>query len=250
MTKSIFLSFLVLFTNVLVAQKILVQQLKGNVQYSTNGKSGWKTCKLNSELVGYLKLNQGASIIFGAKGKSMYWNRTGIYKTSELEKQLIGFNNDAAAVLWEQVTHHNEPKKNSIGGVSRGDLFDNALPSDSSVINVADVVKFSFENPNQLKYKLHLKSNTESFAIDTTLKTRQDFFNFKFQSEGEYIWGITDTDTPSPQVWKLLFVVSSLRFEEELNRYRLFIESINDFEPALKDSLIETYLLKSRIVIL
>ena len=246
--KTLFLS-IILFANVLIAQKVIVQQLKGSVQYSSNGKSGWKPCTVNKEVSGYLKLNQGASVIFGSKGKSMFWNKPGIYKTSELEKQLIGFNNDAAAVLWEQVTHHEEPKRHSIGGVSRGDLFDNSLPMDSAIVSVASAVRFSFKNPNELKFKLHLKSNADSISLDTTFKTRSDFYNFTFSSEGEYLWGVTDSDTPSPQVWKHLFSVSSSRFEEELNRYKTFIESIKYFESDLQDSLIESYQSINRIVI-
>ena len=246
--KTLFLS-LILFANVLIAQKVIVQQLKGGVQYSSNGKSGWKTCKVNLEIGGYLKLNQGASVIFGSKGKSIFWNKPGIYKTSELEKQLVGFNNDAARVLWEQVTHHEEPKRNSIGGVSRGDLFDNSLPIDSAMVCALDIVRFSFENRNELKFKLHLKSNVDSISLDTTFKTRLDFFNFTFSSGGEYLWGITDSDTPSPQAWKHLFSVSSSQFEEELNRYKTFLESIKDFESDLQVSLIELYRSKNRIVI-
>ena len=246
--KTLFLS-LILFANVLIAQKVIVQQFKGSVQFSSNGKSGWKPCTVTKEVAGYLTLNQGASVIFGSKGKSMFWNKPGVYKTSELEKQLIGFNSDAASVLWEQVTHHEEPKRNSIGGVSRGDLFDNSLPMDSAVVSVAILVRFSFENPNELKFKLHLKSNVDSISLDTTFKTRLDFYNFTFHSEGEYLWGITDSDTPSPQVWKHLFSLSSSRFEEELNRYKSFMESIKDFESDLQDSLIESYRTKNRIVI-
>jgi len=231
------------------AQKIQVQQMKGKVQFSTNGKSGWAACPANKSVSGYLKLDEGASIIFGANGKSMFWKKKGIYKASELEKQLSGFNSDAARVLWEQVTHHEEHKRNAIGGVSRGDLFDNSLPMDSAIVSVSSLVRFSFENPNELKFKLHLKSNIDSISLDTTFKTRSDFYNFTFSSEGEYLWGITDSDTPSPQVWKHLFSVSSSRFEEELIRYKTFIESIKDFESDLQDSLIESYRSKNRIVI-
>ena len=249
MNRIVILFVLLLCANLINAQKIQVQQMKGKVMFSTNGKSGWVSCAVKKEISGYLKLDEGASIIFGANGKSLFWKKKGIYRTSELEKLLIGFNNDAAAVLWEQVTHNEGPKRHSIGGVSRGDLFDNSLPMDSAIVSVASLVRFSFENPNELKFKLHLKSNVDSIFLDTTFKTHSDFFNFTFSSEGEYLWGITDSDTPSPQVWKHLFSVSGLRFEEELIRYKTFIESIKDFESELQASLIESYCTKNRIVI-
>jgi hypothetical protein len=164
-----------------------------------------------------------------------------------LEKQLSGFNSDAARVLWEQVTHLEEHKKNAIGGVSRGDLFDNSLPMDSALVKVNLPVKFSFENPNEMKYVLHLKSNSESSAIDTTIHTRLDFFSFTFLAEGEYLWGITDAGSPSPQAWKCLPALSEENYQFEINRYELFINAIADFEDSLQKELIQKYLLENKI---
>jgi len=247
MNRIAILFVLVLCVNFIDAQKIQVQQMKGSVQFSSNGKSGWATCALNKDISGYLKLEEGASIIFGANGKSMFWKKKGIYKTSELEKQLIGFNSDAARVLWEQVTHHEEPKRNAIGGVSRGDLFDNSLPMDSALVKVNSSVRFSFENPNELKLKFHLKSNSESSILDTTFKTRADFFSFIFHVEGEYLWGITDVESPSPQVWKHLLVLSEENYRFEFDRYESFMNAISDLEDSLQKDLIQKYLFESKI---
>lgn len=240
--------FLLLFSaNCIEAQKIQVQQVKGVIQFSSNGKSGWTSCALNKDISGYLKLEDGASMIFGANGKSMFWKKKGIYKTSELEKQLVGFNNDAAHVLWEQVTHHEEPKRNAIGGVSRGDLFDNTLPFDSALVKINSPVKFFFENPNQLKYTFHLKSNFEGSSIDTTFKTRSDYCSYSLNEEGEYLWGVTEPGLPSPQVWKHIFVLSEQKFLLEMNRYESFIRSIADFEESMQKELIQKYLFESKI---
>lgn len=247
MNKIAILFFLLLCVKSIDAQKIQVQQMKGAIQFSSNGKSGWTACVMNKEISGYLKLEDGASMIFGANGKSMFWKKKGIYKTSELEKQLVGFNNDAAHVLWEQVTHHEKPKRNAIGGVSRGDLFDNTLPFDSALVKINSPVKFFFENPNQLKYTFHLKSNFEASSIDTTIKTRTDYCNFSLKAEGEYLWGVTEPGLPSPQVWKHIFVLSEQKFLLEMNRYESFIKAIADFEDSMQKELIQKYLFESKI---
>jgi hypothetical protein len=249
MNRIAILFMLLLSVNFIDAQKVQVQQMKGAVQFSSNGKSGWSTCQVNKSVSGYLKLDEGASIIFGANGKSMFWKKKGIYKTSELEKQLIGYNSDAAHVLWEQVTHHDEPKRNAIGGVSRGELFDNSLPMDSAFVSVNRPVKFSFENPNGLKFKLYLKSISEASTLDTTFKTKSDFYSFIFFTEGEYLWGITDAESPSPQVWKHLLAVSQENYQFEFKRYESFIQAIADLEDALQKELIQEFLFESKILL-
>lgn len=247
MNKIAILFFLLLCVKSIDAQKIQVQQMKGKVQFSTNGKSGWAACPANKSVSGYLKLDEGSSIIFGANGKSMFWKKKGIYKASELEKQLSGFNSDAARVLWEQVTHHEEHKRNAIGGVSRGDLFDNSLPMDSALVCVNRPVKFSFENPNEMKHVLHLKSNSDSSAIDTTIYTRLDFYSYTLSTKGEYLWGITDTGSPSPQAWKRLIALSEENYQFEIDRYKSFINAIADFEDSLQKEMIQKYLLENKI---
>jgi len=235
--------FLLLFsTNCIVAQKIQVQQMKGSVQFSSNGKSGWTACALNKDISGYLKLEDGSSMIFGANGKSMFWKKKGVYKTSELEKQLIGFNNDAARVLWEQVTHHEEPKRNAIGGVSRGDGKPYGGLPDSSYVPINVFVQFRFENPNTLNYYFRLKSKSSSSQRDTLMVTRRDYVNYKFSEEGVYEWQVYSCDSTDKSSKQILFVISSEEYRRKLDRFESFKSVLSDTDEEMKQELIEFYL--------
>ncbi|MFM1772456.1 MAG: hypothetical protein RLZZ71_1598 [Bacteroidota bacterium] len=235
--------FLLLFSaNCIEAQKIQVQQVKGVIQFSSNGKSGWTSCALNKDISGYLKLEDGASMIFGANGKSMFWKKKGIYKTSELEKQLVGFNNDAAHVLWEQVTHHKEPKRNAIGGVSRGNGKPYGGLRDSSFVPVNVFVPIHFENPNALNYYFRLQAKTGKSQLDTLLATRRDYINFKFSEEGVYEWRLQTNDLEDKSSKQVLLVISYKDYRVKLERFESFKSALSDTDEELKQELIEFYL--------
>ena len=216
--------------------------MKGSVQFSSNGKSGWTACVLNKDISGYLKLEDGASMIFGANGKSMFWKKKGIYKTSELEKQLVGFNNDAARVLWEQVTHHEEPKRNAIGGVSRGDGKSYGALRDSSYVPTDEFVPIHFENPNDLNCYIRLKAKYGKSQLDTIIATRRDYINFKFSEVGVYEWRLQTNESEDKSSKQVLFVISFEDYRSKLERFELFKSALSDTDEKLKQELIEYYL--------
>ena len=148
MTKALFLFFIVLNSFCVSAQTLIIQQFKGTIQYSSNGKTNWKNCQLNQDVSGFIRLAEGASCILGKDGKSIFWKKKGDYAISELSRELLGYNSDAASVLWEQVTHHESQKKNAIGGVYRGNGKPNDVLSDSSIVPMNVFVLLRFENPN------------------------------------------------------------------------------------------------------
>jgi hypothetical protein len=239
MIRSLFLFFIVLNSFCVSAQTLILQQFKGTVQYSSNGKTNWKNCQLNQDVSGFIRLAEGASCILGKDGKSIFWKKKGDYAISELNRELLGYNSDAAAVLWELVTHHESQKKNAIGGVYRGigGKFD--FMPDSACVPMSQNISFHFDNPNELIFQFELKNNENS---DTIISSKKEHVDFTFKSIGQYQWKLYPVSKLAESKSKTLFVISEEEYQGKLNRYMMFRSALSDIEVELKEELLELYL--------
>ena len=234
MTKALFLFFIVLNSFCVSAQTLIIQQFKGTIQYSSNGKTNWKNCQLNQDVSGFIRLAEGASCILGKDGKSIFWKKKGDYAISELSRELLGYNSDAASVLWEQVTHHESQKKNAIGGVYRGNGKPNDVLSDSSIVPMNVFVLLRFENPNGRTFYFSLKAKHAQSQLDTLMVTRKDYVTYKFSTEGLYQWNVHSNDTINEPLRQTLFVISNEEYREKLERYENYLSALSDLDEDLK----------------
>ena len=242
MTKGLFLFFIFLNSLCVSAQTLILQQFKGTIQYSSNGKTNWKNCQLNQDLSGFIRLAEGASCILGKDGKSLFWKKKGDFAISELSRELLGYNSDAAAVLWEQVTHHESQKKNAIGGVYRGTGRSIGVLADSSFVPTDVFVQLRFENPNAQTFYFRLKSKHAQSQLDTLMATRKDYVTYKFSSEGVYQWNVHSNDTINEPSSQTLFVISNEEYREKLERYENYLSALSDIDEELKLEMIDWYL--------
>ncbi len=242
MNKVLFLFFIVLNSFCVSAQTLILQQFKGTVQYSSNGKTNWKNCQLNQDVSGYIRLAEGASCILGKDGKSIFWKKKGDYAISELSRELLGYNSDAASVLWAQVTHHESQKKNAIGGVYRGSGGSIGVLADSSFVPTNVFVEFRFENPNALTFYFSLKSKHAQSQLDTLMVTRKDYVTYKFSTEGVYQWNVHSNDTIKDPSTQTLFVISNEEYREKVERYENYLFALSDIDEDLKLEMIDWYL--------
>lgn len=239
MNKVLFLFFIVLNSFCVSAQTLILQQFKGTVQYSSNGKTNWKNCQLNQDVSGFIRLAEGASCILGKDGKSIFWKKKGDYAISELSRELLGYNSDAASVLWEQVTHHESQKKNVIGGVYRGIGDKLGFILDSALVPLNRNISFHFENPNELIFQFELKNNENS---DTIISSKKEHVDFTFKSMGQYEWKLYPASKFAESKSKTLFVISEEEYQKKLNRYEKFRAALSDLEDELQEELLELYL--------
>ncbi len=242
MTKGLFLFFIFLNSLCISAQTLILQQFKGTIQYSSNGKTNWKNCQLNQDVSGFIRLAEGASCILGKDGKSIFWKKKGDFAISELSRELTGYNSDAAAVLWEQVTHHETNKKNAIGGVYRGTVRSNGVLADSSFVPTDVFVQLRFENPNALSYYFRLKAKHAQSQLDTLMVTRKDYVTYKFSTEGIYQWNVHSYDTINEPSSQTIFVISNKEYREKLKRFEDFKAALFDLDEELKVEMIDWYL--------
>lgn len=242
MNKVLFLFFIVLNSLCVSAQTLILQQFKGTIQYSSNGKTNWKNCQLNQDVSGFIRLAEGASCILGKEGKSIFWKKKGDFAISELSRELLGYNSDAASVLWEQVTHHESQKKNAIGGVYRGSGGSIGVLADSSFVPTNEFVEFRFENPNALTFYFSLKSKHTHSELDTLMHTRNDYVAYKFSNEGVYQWSVRSNDTIKAPSAQTLFVISNEEYREKLERYENYLSALSDIDEELKLEMIDWYL--------
>lgn len=242
MTKGLYLFFILLNSFCVSAQTLILQQFKGTVQYSSNGKTNWKNCQLNQDVSGFIRLAEGASCILGKDGKSIFWKKKGDYAISELSRELLGYNSDAASVLWEQVTHHESQKKNAIGGVYRGigDKFD-FIP-DSACVPLTRNISFHFDNPNEVVFQFELKDVLHLETPMVILTTRNEKVDFTFESVGQYEWKLYSASKFAESKSKTLFVISDEEYQKKLNRYEKFRAALSDLEDELQEELLELYL--------
>jgi hypothetical protein len=242
MTKSLFLLFIFLNSLCVSAQTLILQQFKGTIQYSSNGKTNWKNCQLNQDVSGFIRLAEGASCILGKDGKSIFWKKKGDFAISELSRELLGYNSDAAAVLWEQVTHHESQKKNAIGGVYRGSGISNGTLADSSFVPTDVYLQLRFENPNALSYYFKLKAKHAQSQLDTLMVTRNDYVTYKFSTEGIYQWSVRSNDTIKDPSTQTLFVISNEEYGKKLERYENYLSALSNIDEELKLEMIDWYL--------
>ena len=242
MTKGLYLFFILLNSFCVSAQTLIIQQFKGTIQYSSNGKTNWKNCQVNQDVSGFIRLAEGASCILGKDGKSIFWKKKGDYAISELSRELLGYNSDAASVLWEQVTHHESQKKNAIGGVYRGSGGSIGVLADSSFVPTNVFVEFRFENPNALTFYFSLKFEHAQSQLDTLMVTRKDYVTYKFSTEGVYQWNVHSNDTIKDLSTQTLFVISNEEYREKLERYENYLFALSDIDEDLKLEMIDWYL--------
>jgi DNA mismatch repair ATPase MutS len=156
-----------------------------------------------------------------------------------LSRELLGYNSDAASVLWEQVTHHESQKKNAIGGVYRGIGDKLGFILDSAFVPLNRNISFHFENPNELIFQFELKNNENS---DTIISSKKEHVDFTFKSIGQYEWKLYPASKFAESKSKTLFVISEEEYQKKLNRYEKFRAALSDLEDELQEELLELYL--------
>lgn len=242
MNKFFYLFILILLTTECFGESLVLQQFRGTVLCSSNGKNNWKNCQEQQELSGFIRLEEGASCILGKNGKSIFWKKKGEFSVNELHRELMGYNSDAASILWEQVTHHESQKKNAIGGVYRGSGNSSEALADSSFVPTDLFVRLRFENPNAFTYYFRLRSKYAHSELDTLMVTRRDYITYKFSNEGVYLWSVHSSDTVKVPSKQTLFVISYEDYQEKLKRFEDFRAALCDLDEELKSDMIDWYL--------